>query len=72
MFLLPTCNNFLSNLTFAFHILFEQIRDEVALFLEEIDFTKLDLQKFTFGGNFYLYSNLVKLSGTYCYNKYGL
>ena len=52
MFLLP--NNFLSNLTFAFLVLFEQIRDEVALFLEEIDFTKMDLQKFTYGGNFYL------------------
>ena len=67
MFLLP--NNFLSNLTFAFHVLFEQIHDEVALFLEEIDFTKMDLQKFTYGGNFYLYSSLVMLWGIYFYDK---
>lgn len=59
------CLNFLQNLTIAFHVLFYQIRDEVALFLEEIDFTKMDLQKFTFGGNFCLYSSLVKLWGTF-------
>lgn len=44
--------NFLQSITFiAFFVLFQQIHDEVALFLEEIDFTKIDLQKFTFGGN---------------------
>lgn len=44
--------NFLQSITFiAFYVLFQQIHDEVALFLEEIDFTKIDLQKFTFGGN---------------------
>ena len=67
MFLLP--NNLLSNLTFAFHVLFKQIRDEVALFLEEIDFTKMDLQKFTFGGSVYLYSSLVMLWETYFDDK---